>query len=222
MNDPTLALGWSVVLVGAIGGAVILRRVGLPSTYLRDLLHLGAGVWVLGWPWWDGPVVPVALTALVFAATAAVPWVRTRLGVAARIHEAVTGGEERWNGLVLYTGAYAALTLIGMTGDPLPAAGALLALSLGDGLGGAVGLRFGRHHFRAPGGKEKSLEGSLTVALAAALGALVAAHVLGVELDLVRAGAVGAVASLAEAAAPRGTDNALVPGAAWLALSLMT
>jgi hypothetical protein len=30
------------------------------------------------------------------------------------------------------------------------------------------------------------------------------------------------VASLAEAAAPRGTDNALVPGAAWLALSLMT
>jgi dolichol kinase len=164
----------------------------------------------------------VALTLAVFAGTAAVPWIRTRVRAAAHLHRAVTSGDEHWDGLVIYTGAYALLTAVGLTGDPLPAAAALLALSLGDGVGGAVGRRFGRIHYRAPGGKRKSVEGSLTVALGAAAAALAAARVLGTPLDLTRAVAAGVGAAAAEAAAPRGTDNALVPGAAWLCLSLMT
>lgn len=222
MTDLGLALGWAGILAGALAGLVGLRWLGLPSTYARDLLHVGAGLWVLGWPLWRGSVAPVALTALALAGTSAVPLARRRSRAAARIHDTVTGGDERWTGIVLYTASFAAMTAIGLGGAPLPAGGALLALALGDGIGGAIGRRFGRLRFRAPGGKPKTAEGSLAVALGAAAGALAASAALSAPLSLTAALAVGAVAAAAEALAPRGTDNAIVPAAAFLTLLLLT
>ncbi|MCA9675313.1 MAG: hypothetical protein KC464_09785, partial [Myxococcales bacterium] len=160
MTDLVLTLGWLGGLACGLGGAIVLHRLGLASTYVRDLLHVGAGVWILGWAWWTTPAWPIAITAVVTAGTALVPTAASRWHLAARLHRSVTGGDERWSGLVLYTLAYAALTPVGLCDRPLPAAAGLLALSLGDGVGGAVGRRFGRHHYRAPGGKVKSLEGS--------------------------------------------------------------
>jgi dolichol kinase len=151
----------------------------------------------------------------------AVPLLARRSRLAARIHGALAGGDERWDGVALYTVAFAAFTLSGLRGAPLAAGGALLALCLGDGLGGAVGRRFGRVRFRVPGGKRKSLEGSLTVAAGAVLGALVAGWRFGAPVDVGSALAVGGIAAVAEGLSPRGSDNLLLPAAAWAGLTFL-
>jgi phytol kinase len=222
MSDAALGAGWFGVFAAGLAACVAVRALGVPSTYVRDMLHVGAGVWILGWPWWDGATVPIAIVAGAALATAAVPILAPRLDFAERIRTAVTNGDERWAGLVHYTLAYAALTAIGLTGDPFPAAAGLLALSLGDGLGGLAGRALGRHHFRAPGAKRKSLEGTLVVALGACAGTLVAAHLFDRGAPPLLVVGLAAVAATAEALSPRGTDNLFVPLAVWLAATVAT
>jgi dolichol kinase len=166
--------------------------------------------------------VPIGLTLVVAAATAAMPRVAAYNTLAARIVHSVSNGEEQWTGLVYYTLAYALFTALAVTLDPFPAGAALLALSLGDGIGGAVGRRFGRHRFQMPDAKVKSFEGSLAVLLAAAAGAWLAAAVLGRDVDALALILLGVVASLVEALAPRATDNVLIPIAVWTAATLVT
>lgn len=221
MSDTMFALGWAVVFGGAVVAAVVLRAFGVASTYIRDMLHIGAGIWVLGWPWWGGDALPLAITSAVMLAILVVPSLARRIRIAERFERSVTGGDERWGGLVLYTTSYAMFTAIGVITDPFPAGAALLALSLGDGIGGAVGRASGRHHFRAPGGKRKSFEGSAVVALGATAGALVAGLVFGVSLPVHAALAVGLVAAVTEALSPRGTDNLLIPVAVYAAARLL-
>lgn len=200
-----------LLLGGAITACVLLHRWGVATTHLRDLLHVGAGVWILGWPLWPRPFLAIAIASGALVATALVPRLGRRSRLARRIHDAFAGDDERWGGLVHYTVAFTVGTIAFTRGHAVAAAAALWALSLGDGIGGAIGRRFGAHRFTVPGGKPKSVEGSLGVALFAGLGALAAgryfAAPVGGELVL----AVAAVAALAEALAPRGTDNLLVP-----------
>src|SRR5262249_23294196 len=99
---------------------------------------------------------------------------------------------------------------------PVPTAAGLLALALGDGLGGLVGRLWGRHRYRVPWAKTKRLEGTLVVAVFAALGAAIAAQRVGLPLPAGRLLAAGLAAAVAEALAPRATDNLLVPLAVWL------
>lgn len=221
MRDLAITAGWCAILGTGIAVAIVLRALGLASTYIRDLLHIGAGVWVLGWPWWHGRALPIAIVATAACAIALVPRLTGRYRVAARFHKSVTNGDEHWQGLVLYTFAYAIFTAVGLVFDPFAAGAALLALSLGDGIGGAFGRAYGAHHYHAPGGKQKSLEGSTVVALAATAGALVAACVFGVALPLSAAVALGIVAAVTEAASPRGTDNFLIPAAVFTAAQLV-
>ena len=209
MNDALVAAGSGGVLGLGLGGAILLAKLGLPRTYVRDLVHVGTGVWVLGWPLWSSPVAPIAITAGAAAVTLAGP---------RPLRDALTGGDERWTGVAVYVVTYAAFTALAFLDHPFPAAAALLALSLGDGIGGAVGRRFGKHHFQAPGGKRKSLEGSLTVAILAAAGVALASAWFGAGAGIAIIVLAGLVAAIAEAAAPRGTDNALVPACVWLFL----
>src|SRR5436190_1567558 len=83
--------------------------------------------------------------------------------------------------------------------------GALLALALGDGLGGAVGRRFGRHPLRVPFGKPKSWEGAAAVAGFAALGAWIALRWYGAGAGPLAVLGAGAIAGVAEALSPRAT-----------------
>lgn len=221
MSDVALAGLWLAVLGGGIGAVIVLRALGVRSTYLRDLLHIGAGVWVLGWPRWSGGAVPVAITLAALCAMLAVPVLAPRVHLVDRFRRSVTGGDEHWGGLVLYTLAYATFTTLAILGPTFPAAAALLALSLGDGIGGAVGRAAGRHHFAAPGGKTKSLEGSLVVVGGAAVGAVIAALVVGAPISLLVALALGVVAAVTEALSPRGTDNLLLPIAVYAAARLL-
>lgn len=215
MSDGLLAVIWLLVLASGIGGCVLLHRLGLPSTYARDLLHIGTGVWVLGWPLWDDRIAPMLLLGAAVAATALVPLAAHSSPAFDKLKHTFASGDERWTGLVLYTLSYLALTWVGLSGHPFAAAAGLLALSLGDGVGGAIGRRFGRHPFRAPGGKTKSLEGSASVALFAAIAVLVAAWRLDVAIGIAAVVALGALAAIAEAASPRGTDNLIVPAVVW-------
>jgi dolichol kinase len=142
--------------------------------------------------------------------------------VVARLERSVTGDDERWNGLVLYTAAYAVFTAVAMAGDAFRAGAALLAVSLGDGIGGAIGRAFGTHHYRAPGGKQKSFEGSLVVGLGAVAGTLVAAELAGEAASIPLVFVIGVVAACAEGISPRGTDNLVIPAAVYTTAHLVT
>lgn len=212
MTDLLVALGAGGMLAGGLAAAIALARLGAPKTYVRDLVHVGTGVWVLGWPLWRSPIGPIAITTV----TALLVLTGPRA-----LRDALTGDDERWGGIVVYVVTYAVFTALAFLDQELPAAGALLALSLGDGLGGLVGRRYGKHHFRVPGGKRKSYEGSITVAVAATLGILLASALFG-GTSFVVILAAGLVAALAEALSPRSTDNAIVPLAVWLLLRALT
>ena len=215
MSDLFWAAAWLALLGVGVGGCVVLHRLGLSSTYARDLMHVGTGVWVLGWPLWSGAAAPMLIAFAALLATSAVPVLAARSATAQRVHGSFASGDERWNGLVLYTAAYAAFTGVGLAASPFAAGAALLALSLGDGVGGAVGRRFGRRHFRAPGGKRKSIEGSLVVALGATLGATLAAWRFDAEVGPLALAIIGLSAAVSEAMSPRGTDNLVVPVTVW-------
>lgn len=216
MTDASWLVLWLAVLGAGLSAVVVLHRLGLRATYARDLLHVGTGSWVLGWPAWREPALPIALVLGAAAATSLVPVASRRLAVAARFERSVSGGDERFGGLVLYTLAFAAGTWLGLTREPFPAAAALLALSLGDGVGGAVGRRFGRLRYAAPGGKRKSVEGSVAVGVMGAAGAALAAAWFDAPAGLGVIAALGVTAAAAEALSPRGIDNLLVPAAVWL------
>jgi dolichol kinase len=217
VHDGLLVLLWSAVFAGGLGVCLWLARRGVSRTYVRDVLHVGAGVWPLGWGAWQSPWPPVAVAVTGFALLLAVPLLGRRVAAARSLERAVSGEGEAWSGLVLYglsAGVFTAVGLLG--GSPFPAAAGLLALALGDGLGGLVGRLRGKHRYRVPWAKTKSVEGTLVVAVFAAVGTVIASHLFGVPVSLARVLGAGVAAALAEAVAPRATDNLLVPLAVWL------
>jgi dolichol kinase len=108
------------------------------------------------------------------------------------------------------------MTWLAWHSSAFAAATALLGLALGDGMGGVVGRRFGRHLYAFAGGKRKSVEGSAAVAVGAAIGAWIASAYFGASASAPMLIGIGLVASAAEAASPRASDNAILPAAVWL------
>lgn len=222
MTDLHLTAMWACALGAGLAGALVVRGVGLATTYVRDLLHVGAGVWVVGWLWWNDVAAPMAIVGAVAVAIALVPAVAPHVDAVARFRRTVSDRDERFGGLIVYTLSFVVMTWLGLTRDPFPAAAALLSLSLGDGIGGAVGRQLGRRFYATPFGKRKSLEGTAAVAIAAAIGVTIAAELFGVELAAWRIAVLGVVAAAAEGIAPRSSDNALVPAAVCAAAELLT
>ncbi len=222
MGDVSLAVLWVAVLAGGLAIAAGLGRLGLARTHVRDVLHVGAGVWPLGWPFWHGVLWPIAIPVAALVAITALPPLARRRPWASRALDAVSSEEDRWSGLVLYTASVAVLTPVGLLSRPFPAAAALLALALGDGLGGALGLAFGRHHFHVAAGKRKSLEGAVGVAVFSAVGVWLAMRWFSVPLGPGVAVLAGGVAALAEAVSPRATDNVVLPGCVFVLLSFLS
>lgn len=220
MTDVLLVALWIALAVSAFAACMAARRAGVAVTYLRDVIHVGAGLWPLGWPLWHGAFSPVALALAGTAATWAIPALSSRSDTAGRIRRSVSDGDERWAGLQLYAASFAAGTVLAFATRPFAPAAALLALALGDGVGGAIGRRFGRHFYAAPGGKRKSVEGSVAVALLCMAAVALAAARFGVCPGAGAIALAGVCGALAEAIAPAGTDNVLLPAAVWLVLSL--
>jgi dolichol kinase len=219
VHDGLLVLLWSAVFAGGLGVCLWLSRRGVARTYVRDVLHVGAGVWPLGWKAWESPWPPVGVALTGFLILLAIPLLARWLPAARAIERAVSGDGEAWSGLVLYALSAAVFTAVALLGNaPLPAAAALLALALGDGFGGLVGRLWGRHRYRVPWAKTKSVQGSLAVALLAALGTAMAASLFDAPISVARMLGAGLAAAVAEALAPRATDNVLVPLAVWVAV----
>ncbi len=217
-GDLLLAIGWVSLLLAGLSACVILRKLGLSASHVRDCLHIGAGCWVLGWPWWEGLLAPGLIVGIVATGTAAVPLLARRSPIVARFRDSVSGGDEGWSGLAGYTLSAFVLTLLGLAYDRTAAASALAALALGDGIGGAVGLRFGRVFFRMPWGKRKSLEGTLTVMVMAALGIFIASAWVGLPLPAWTMVSAAILTGAVEAASPRSSDNVLIPATVFLFL----
>lgn len=215
MNDVVLTGVWLAVLGGGLGFCVLLRKLGVPTTYVRDLLHVGAGVWVFSWSMWHKPVAPLAIVGTAAVAIAVLPRLSKGSRAAGSVQRAVSDGDEKWEGITLYTLAFAVMTALAVLRDPFPPAAALWALSFGDGLGGAVGRQFGRIRFTAPGAKTKSVEGTVAVFVAAAFGVWLAANWFGAPVGVGGVLALGAVAALVEALSPRASDNVLIPATVW-------
>jgi dolichol kinase len=218
MIDLALAAAWIVLVGGVAAACVALRRAGVALTYLRDLVHVGAGLWVLAWPLWRRPAAPIAFALCGAAAAWMVPLGAGRLAAVGRFRDSISDATEPWNGIGLYGLSFAAFTAAAFAATPFPAGAALLALAIGDGIGGLVGRRYGRHFFTAPGAKRKSLEGSATVALGAAAAVLVSALRFGARVEPGPLLASALAAAIVEAVAPQGTDNVLIPAAVWLVL----
>lgn len=202
---------WCGLLAALVIACVGLRAVGIGRTYVRDLLHVGAGVWILGWRAWRGAAVPMAITVAAVVGVALVPVAARRVRALRAFRDSVAGGDERWLGILLYTASFAIFTWTALHGALLPSAAGLASLALGDGVGGLVGRRWGRRYYRVPGGKRKSFEGSATVALFAAVGVVGAALWLGLPITAGVVAVAALTAAVVEALAPRSSDNLLIP-----------
>jgi phytol kinase len=215
VSNVALALVWAAVFAGGIGVCVVLAMRGLPRTLVRDVLHVGAGLWPLGWPAWHGAPVPIAVAAVGCAGLLAVPVLARRFGWADSIAASVSGEDERWSGLALYGLSALGMTVLGFQRAAFPAAAGLLALALGDGLGGLLGRHWGRTRYRLPWAKSKTVEGSLAVAFFSAAGIALAGWRFGAAPGpgLLLVGALAA--AVAEAVSPRSADNVTVPLAVW-------
>lgn len=221
MSDAVpLTLLWLAVLGAGLGACVLLARWGVPRTHVRDLLHVGAGSWVLGWPWWPGPTAPIAITLVAFIGGVLVPVLASRVRALEKLRSAVAGADEQWSGIVLYVLSFGVFTAVGLWRSPFPAAAALLALALGDGIGGAVGLRFGRTRYRVPWAKPKSVEGTLAVAVMSAVGIAVASRWFDAPVALPVLLGASVIAAVFEALSPRASDNLLLPASVWTVLVL--
>jgi phytol kinase len=214
VKDEVLGLAWMGGLVLGFAAVATLRRVGLPRTYARDLLHVGAGVWIIGWPWWTTLLVPLLVAWGTFALVAAVPYGASRSGVIGRARDSVAGEGEQWAGIVAYAASFAVLTTLALAFHQVtPAACAAAALSAGDGLGGLLGRRFGRHRFKLPWSKFKTWEGTAAVAFFSGLGVAVVLRLLSRPTDWGTIALLGVTSAAAEALAPRAWDNLTVPAA---------
>lgn len=221
VTDSLLALLWVAVLILGSGAVVLARAWGLPSTHARDLLHVAAGVWVLGWPSWDGLVAPLAIVVVAAVAMSLVPAAARKLAVVDRFRRSMAEGDEKFLGLILYGVSVAVMTGIGLAHRPFPAAAALMALTLGDGLGGLIGRRFGRRFYSTGLGKRKTFEGSAAVAVFSGVGVLASTALFDVALGPWPLVMLALVAAAAEGLAPRGTDNIAVPAAVWIAAEMV-
>ena len=52
MSDAAQALLWTFILIFGVLFCLALSKAGVAATYVRDLLHVGAGSWVFGLPYW--------------------------------------------------------------------------------------------------------------------------------------------------------------------------
>jgi phytol kinase len=205
---------------GLILVAQLLRRAfGAPQELTRKLVHIGAGMWVLGvlalFDTWQIGVLPFATFILI-----------NYLFYRFRVFSAMDAADSP-PGTVYF--ALAITLLFGLLWRPagpldrapIAVAGAM-ALTWGDALAALVGRRWGRHRYRL-GASGRSWEGSAVMFVVSAAAIFLVLTLLpgsalspyappiGAGRVLLAALFAAAAATLAEAASPRGTDNLSVP-----------
>ncbi len=227
MSDLYLLFFWMAVLGGGIFFCVFTKSKGLKTTYVRDLLHIGTGLWVLGLPFWIGAAIPVAVVCGALVGVLLVPPLSRRFAGLDKFYRSVSDERETWTGIVFFVVSYAIFTSLGLIfrWTLFPAACAMAALSIGDGIGGLLGSSFGEAGYRLPWSKRKTYLGSAAVALGSLVAILIVAGWFNLRMrvpfspsNLGWFALAMLAACLVEASSPRSSDNLLVPAAVFVAL----
>lgn len=185
------------------------RRLGLHPELARKAAHILLGLGTLSFPWLFSSPLPVwvlcAGAVLLLAAARHVPVLRRRFGEALGADRATAG--EYWFPV-------AVASVFQLSGDrPVLYVVPVLILTLADGLGALVGVRYGATRYRSGEGL-KSLEGSAAFFVTAFLSAHIPVLLMtgtGRLESLLIAALTGLLVMVMEAAAWRGLDNLFVP-----------
>jgi len=193
---------------------------GFPQDLSRKIIHIAAGSWVWVWPLMD----PSDGWSYVFNISIAVLWTLLFLvkgftaspeDMAVKTMTRTGDPKELLKGPLFFT---LAMEFIGvfyfMT---FPGVVTMAYLGWGDGLAPYIGKVYGKHKYKLLG-REKSIEGSITVFVAGFLGALLL-HLLVfgalplTHQSLLQIAFLGVVAVIVEAISPADVDNLLIPAA---------
>ncbi|HXH48206.1 MAG TPA: hypothetical protein VNM47_02445 [Terriglobia bacterium] len=212
-------IGLVLAIFGALLGALAVLRHYVPDNpeVLRKILHTGMGLVALSLPWlftsaWPVVLLASSLVALLMGIRLIRP-LRRRLG--ALIYDV---GRNSWGEVYFALGVTCLFILC--RNEPLLYSVPVLILTVADAASSLVGKRYGRLRYKVHGGS-KSVEGSLAFLLAAFLvaemGLLLLEPAAGLDKILV-ALVLALTLTLVEAAAGKGSDNFLVPLAAFVLL----
>ncbi len=195
----------SLVLLGVVGTAEALRRLGLEAELTRKLVHVGSGVVAGSFPWLFRSAWSVAGLASVFMALMVISG---RAGGLRSIH----GVRRPTAGALCFPIAVA--VAFAAAGDrPHAYLPALLVLALSDSAAVWVGRARGRTRYRV-GTSVRSLEGSiafLLCSLPCVLVPLLLFTRLSLSESLAWTVTVALLATCVEALSGGGTDNLTVP-----------
>ncbi len=197
---------------------------GFPQDLSRKIIHIAAGSWVWVWPLMD----PSDGWSYAFNISIAVLWTLLFLvkgltagpeDMAVKTMTRTGDPKELLKGPLFFT---LAMEFIGifyfMT---FPGVVTMAYLGWGDGLAPYIGKVYGKRKYKLLG-REKSIEGSITVFVAGFLGALLL-HLLVfgalplAPQSLLQIAILGVVAVIVEAISPADVDNLLIPAALLLA-----
>ncbi len=195
---------------------------GFPPDLSRKIIHIAAGSWIWVWPLMD----PSDGWSYVFNIAVAFLWflmfllkglkgspddpavkTMTRTGDP---HELLRG-PLFFTVSMMFVGVFLFMKFIGV---------AIMGyLGWGDGIAPYVGKRWGKHKYRLLG-REKSIEGSISVFVAGFLGSLLLYILVFLSLptmaEIIRLVILGIVAVLVEAVSPADVDNLAIPAALYL------
>ncbi|MEM8614757.1 MAG: diacylglycerol/polyprenol kinase family protein [Cyanobacteria bacterium P01_H01_bin.105] len=208
-----LVLAWLLLIGGASEGA---RRLGYGPELTRKIVHIGAGhVILLAW-WLMLPAWMGVAAGGVFAGVALVSY---RLPILPGINSV---GRRSWGTFFYAVSIGVLMAWCWPQGYPYFGVIGILIMCWGDGLAALVGQKWGRHGYEI-WGEKKSLEGSLTMAIASALVVIaVLVRLQGMTWSLMVIALGVAIASTClEAVSKYGIDNLTVPiGSTAMALAL--
>ena len=200
-NDPlAFALSFIYVIVIVLT-AKYLKEKGISSNTLRELTHTSMGVWPVLWFLFNDNLWATSVPLLVTIMLAFAP---------KSIRRTFSEGDEKHIGLVFYAFSFTVVTYFFFM--RYEGAAAIFSLAFGDGLGGLIGSRYGKHRYKIPWVKEKSIEGSLTVFLLSMLSITISQIIFTGHLISVAIIVLGGIfVTLIEAISPYHSDNLTIP-----------
>lgn len=195
-----IAIVLSFLYVFLIIGAVKALRNTLDTETRRKLTHTLMGIWPFLWFLYNhllaAFIVPLIVTIM--------------LALAPRsMRELFSSGDEKHIGLVLYALSFTIVTFFFFMN--WIGAAAIFVLAFADGIGGWIGRKKGKHMYRVPWAKPKSLEGSLGMFIASFLSILIAQLVFQHFIDILAILIGSLIATIVEGISPKHSDNISVP-----------
>ena len=207
---PILAISTYFLVLFATG-EILYRLFNVPTEHTRKLSHMGAGVAIMSFPWFFShwaPVIALSLSFLCILSAAKL------LGLLQSIHNV----QRKSGGAFYYPLAVIAMWLLS-DGDPVLFCAPLAIMAVAD-TGAAVVGRHGEAKYKVFDG-ERTFEGSATffgLAFLIVLVSLALAQKPGWPEMLLVTLVVAILTTAVEAVSVRGSDNVLIPYAAWLVL----